>query len=545
MLLIQRAVAAPYGNARTFRGAIAAGILALAMATASPAQASVFDQSRSELVFTKAFRTIGERYLAPVDFHAMTLAALQALHGKDAGLRLVAQGGTLYLYISESVVGTYALPGSNEAEAWAALASQAAAGAHSHSTLLSEAGAEEIYELILDAALGTLDSFSRYSPPREARDHQAQRRGFGGIGIRFTRVDRGIRIEKVLPGTPAIDGDLREGDLVIAVGRKGLRGLTAEEVTDLLRGPIDSIVDLSVIRGNGEGPFPLALRRAQVIPPTVAIEADDGIVTARVSGFNGNTVPSLRRALVQQQHMHPDGLRGVILDLRGNRGGLLRQAVEMVDLFVPAGEIIATKGRHASSSRTYRASGEAIAVGVPMVVLINGHSASSAEIVAAALQDHHRALIVGTNSYGKGLVQTVVQLPNEGEMALTWSRVVTPSGYPLQGLGVLPTICTSADKAGLKWQFDRLREGSELEITRVLSEWRLVRDAQPAVLERLRAACPGPENAAIELEAAHSLLVEPGLIDRAIRMERGAPGPAATEVIGLPGEPEGERAAYH
>ncbi len=506
----------------------------LAGLPSAPAQAAAeFRQERAEWVFAKALRVIDERYLTRVDFAPLAVAGLQALQMRDPELRIENRGGALYLHADGSIVGTYQQPGGDDPAAWALLVADLAATAHRHSARLHETPEEDIYELVLDALLARLDGFSRYASPKEARDHQAMRRGFGGIGIRFTMAGRGITVRSVLPDTPAADAGIRTGDVIIAVDRRSVRGLAAADVTRLLRGPIGSTVDLTVVRANGEGPFATPLERARVIPPTVTVSARDGVLTAKVSGFNRNTVPSLRRAIIEQELVSPDGLRGLVLDLRNNRGGLLRQAVNMVDLFVPAGEIIGTRGRHANSSRTYRATGEAIAGGVPMVVLVNGNSASSAEIVAASLQDHHRALVVGTNSYGKGLVQTVVQLPNDGEMVLTWSKLVTPSGYPLQGLGVLPTICTSGDRAGLDWQLDRLRAGDELAITRVMARWRLVRNAAEDERERLRAACRGSGDAALYTTAARALLAEPLLLDRAIRMERGAPGPAAGEVLGL------------
>lgn len=492
-----------------------------------------FRQERAEWVFTKALRVIDERYLRPVDFTPLVVAGLQALQLRDPELRIEQRDDVLYLHVDGSIVGTYSLPENTGSDDWAMLIAELAATAHGRSARLGAASEEEVLELIFDALLSRLDGFSRYASPSEARDHQAMRRGFGGIGIRFTMNPRGILVRSVLPDTPAAAAGIAAGDTIIAVDRRSVRGLRAGDVTRLLRGPIDSTVDLTLVRANGEGPFPTPLTRAQVIPPTVTVSARNGVLTARVGGFNRNTVPSLRRAIVEHQLVSPDGLRGLILDLRDNRGGLLRQAVDMVDLFVPAGEIIGTRGRHASSSRTYRATGAAIATGVPMVVLVNGNSASSAEIVAASLQDHHRALLVGTNSYGKGLVQTVVQLPNDGEMVLTWSRLMTPSGYPLQGLGVLPTICTSGERDGLDWQFERLRAGDELAITRVMARWRLVRDAAEEERERLRAACRGGGDPDLELVAARALLAEPALLDRAIRMERGAPGPAAGEVLSL------------
>ncbi|MBI2979125.1 MAG: hypothetical protein HYY38_09990, partial [Rhodospirillales bacterium] len=213
-----------------------------------------------------------------------------------------------------------------------------------------------------------------------------------------------------------------------------------------------------------------------------------------------------------------DGMKGVILDLRGNPGGLLKQSVKVADLLLTQGQIISTRGRHADSIHYYEAGGRDLAFGMPVIVLVDGKSASAAEIVAAALQDRERAVVIGTSSFGKGSVQTVIRLPNDGEITLTWSRLYAPSGYLLHGLGVLPAICTSGVKEDAR-SVIRARMAQRAKTEEALNAWRLSSAFDDAKRGKLRESCPSQRRQDdLEIEMARQLLGDQALYAEALRL---------------------------
>ena len=260
----------------------------------------------------------------------------------------------------------------------------------------------------------------------------------------------------------------------------------------------------------------MPVRRERVIPNTVAMSIADDVGILKVDRFNAATATNLREAVQAVRRSVGRGLRGYVLDLRGNPGGLLDQAVAVADLFIARGKIITTEGRHPDSRQRFEASPDDIADGLPLVVLVDGRSASSAEVVAAALQDSGRAVVVGASSYGKGSVQTVTRLPNDGELFLTWSRIYTPAGYTLHRQGVQPTLCTSRpgqeDPAAL---LTDLRDG-RVRPAAQFAGWRARAADDEEALNQLREACPWKEHEPeLDLKVALRLLAEPALYQRA------------------------------
>jgi len=289
-------------------------------------------------------------------------------------------------------------------------------------------------------------------------------------------------------------------------------------VHELLRGPEDSRVTLTLRRGTGRSRA-VALHRALVAPNTVDMRRIERIVILRITAFNRMTQRRLTRLLVEAMADRSQPPRGFIIDLRGNRGGLLRQAVAVADVFLTDGPIMSTRGRHPDSSRDFEATSADLANGLPVVVLVDGRAASAAEIVAGALQDRRRAVVVGSTTLGKGLVQSVIRLPDDGDLILTWSRVVMPSGYPLQDLGVLPQLCTSLGAALLEAQLRALEQGRVL-MAPALASWRASRPGiGPAEVTALRNACPPAEGRDADLEAARWLLERPAPYSAALSAE--------------------------
>jgi carboxyl-terminal processing protease len=266
----------------------------------------------------------------------------------------------------------------------------------------------------------------------------------------------------------------------------------------------------------------LVLRRAHIVPPTVTYEINDGAAVIRLSGFNQDTAQSLGDILkTMARDARERRVKGAVLDLRANPGGLLDQAVAVADLFLRDGDIVSTLGRHPDSLQEFNASGVDLLDGLPITVLINGTSASAAEIVAAALQDRGRAVLVGTSTFGKGTVQTVMRLPNDGELTLTWARFHAPSGYTIDRLGVLPTICTSGASEDLDELVDALGKGMLKGVTD-LARRRAANGPSAAEQAFLQSVCPWqPEDRPydVELEVAKRLLRHPALYAGALALQ--------------------------
>ena len=301
--------------------------------------------------------------------------------------------------------------------------------------------------LIREAMTATtkqLDRNSRYADPEEARDNRFQRDGGGGIGITVERTDdKKILIRAVQDGSPSAKAGVQAGDQILAIDGESMVDRTLGDVVARLRGTVGAPVTLTVLRPAQGAELALNMKRGRIIPTTVTYERRGDVALIHLTGFNSATTDNLHAAIDKARAEIGKDMAGVIIDMRSNRGGLLDQAQTVSEMFINDGTIFSTQGRHPDSRRIYKSSSCRKATDVPIVVLMNGGSASAAEIVAAALQDRGRAVVVGTTSYGKGTVQTVVRLANEGELILTWSRLQAPSGYTWNELGVLPNICTS------------------------------------------------------------------------------------------------------
>lgn len=261
----------------------------------------------------------------------------------------------------------------------------------------------------------------------------------------------------------------------------------------------------------------MAISRALIVTPTVELSRRGDVAVIKLSGFNQGTARGMARALDQAEKDIGADLKGVVLDMRDNPGGLLDQAISVADLFLSSGRIVSTKGRHAHSMQVYDATGQDRSFKLPMVVLVNGRSASAAEIVAAALQDDSRAVIVGSNSYGKGTVQNLSPLPNDGELVLTWSYYHAPSGYSLHNLGVLPNVCTSGFRGTPEEALDRSNpEWARLPL--LMAAWRASAPTEGAKLDTMRANCPrSNEVRELELDVAFRLIHDQALYGRALQ----------------------------
>jgi carboxyl-terminal processing protease len=308
---------------------------------------------------------------------------------------------------------------------------------------VEEVDERELIEAAINGMLTSLDPHSSYLSPEDAEAMRVQTRGeFGGLGIEITQEDGWVKVVAPMDGTPADAAGIEPGDFITAVDGQSLMGLTLDEAVSLMRGPVGSEIVLTIVREGEERPFDLSIVRDTIRLTAVRARTEGETVVLRVTTFNDQTFPNLTEGLAQQIDAAGgiNEINGVVLDLRNNPGGLLNQAIYVADAFLEAGEIVSTRGRGDAVGERYNATPGDLVEGLPIVVLINGGSASASEIVAGALQDHRRAVLVGTQSFGKGSVQTVMPLAGEGAMRLTTALYFTPSGRSIQALGIAPDI---------------------------------------------------------------------------------------------------------
>lgn len=297
-------------------------------------------------------------------------------------------------------------------------------------------------ENALNGMLTGLDPHSSYMNAKSFKDMQIQTKGeFGGLGIEVNEEKGVIKVISPIDDTPAARAGIQPGDIITALDGKTVVGLSLNEAVDRMRGPPNSKIVLTIKRQSVEIPLELTLTRETIHIQVVKsrMERDD-IGYVRLSQFTEQADTGIRQAVKTLKAQNGGRLRGLILDLRNNPGGLLEQAVSVSSDFLDQGEIVSTRARHPEESQRWDAKGDDILRGAPLVVLINGGSASASEIVSGALQDHHRAILLGTRSFGKGSVQTVIPLPGNGAMRLTTARYYTPSGRSIQALGITPDV---------------------------------------------------------------------------------------------------------
>jgi carboxyl-terminal processing protease len=301
---------------------------------------------------------------------------------------------------------------------------------------------KDLVENAINGMLTGLDAHSSYMNAKAFQDMQVQTKGeFGGLGIEVTQDNGFIKVVSPIDDTPAARAGIKSGDLITAIDGKTVQGLSLNEAVDKMRGPPKSKIQLTLKREGMDKPLDVSLTRETIRIDVVKSRMEpDGIGYVRLSQFSERADPELKNAVRNLKQQNGGKLRGLILDLRNNPGGLLDQAVAVSSDFVDQGEIVSTRARHAEDSQRWNAKGSDVIAGLPLVVLVNGGSASASEIVSGALQDHHRAVLVGTRSFGKGSVQTVIPLPGNGAMRLTTARYYTPSGRSIQALGIEPDV---------------------------------------------------------------------------------------------------------
>ncbi|MBC7153079.1 MAG: S41 family peptidase [Rhodobacteraceae bacterium] len=308
---------------------------------------------------------------------------------------------------------------------------------------VEEVDPKDLIEAAINGMLTSLDPHSSYLPPKDFDAMQVQTRGeFGGLGIEVTQEEGFVKVVSPIDGTPAFDAGIKAGDFITHVDGASVLGLTLNQAVDLMRGPVGSEIVITVVREGTAEPFDVSIIRDTIKLTAVRSRVEGHTVVLRLTTFNDQTYSGLEEGLKKEVEAlgGMDNVNGFVIDLRNNPGGLLNQAIKVSDAFLDAGEIVSTRGRNPEDGERFNATPGDLTGGKPIVVLINGGTASASEIVAGALQDHRRAVVVGTKSFGKGSVQTVMPLRGDGAMRLTTARYYTPSGRSIQALGVSPDV---------------------------------------------------------------------------------------------------------
>ena len=299
---------------------------------------------------------------------------------------------------------------------------------------------KELIEAAISGMLTSLDPHSSFLNADNFQDMQVQTRGaFGGLGIEVTMENGLVRVVTPMDDTPAFRAGLEAGDLISHLDGEPVLGLTLSDAVDRMRGRVGEDIVLTILRGEQE-PFDVTVTRDVIRVQSVRWRTEGNVGYIRIASFTEQTTSGVKRAIDEIAAELGGDVIGFVLDLRNNPGGLLDQAVEVSDVFLEQGEIVSTRGRHEDLAQRYNADPDDLIEGLPLVVLINGGSASASEIVAGALQDHGRAVLLGTESFGKGSVQTIIPLGGQGAMRLTTARYYTPSGRSIQALGIEPDI---------------------------------------------------------------------------------------------------------
>ncbi len=494
----------------------------LALLPAGPASAEAaagFGTDLAAEIFATALAFLTPRTLEAVPLPEMTLWGLQGLAALDPDIAVT--GGTAREVAAETpkppappvrLVAPQRLlavpaPDPADAVAWGRLAAEIAEAAYESSAAVRRAGTQGVVQSFFDELFNHLDPYSRYLPPGAAEADRARRAGQASVGLTVALRGTLIVVEDVLEGGPAAAAGVRSGDIIVAVDGTVVRARDPASVAALINGAEKTEVALTLRPPHGRTRT-LRLVRALLPPQAVFADRQADLLVLRISLFNRGTGRRLAEMLDTYLNAERPP-RGVVLDLRGNRGGLLSQAVDAAGLLLGTGLVATTEGRDPAANRILTADGTDLAPGLPLVVMVDGRSASAAEVLAASLADDGRAVVVGSATLGKGQVQTVTTLPDGGELFVTWSRVLAPRGWPIQGLGVMPQLCTSLGTEALGRAMAALAAGMA-PMQAALARHHAARAPLPlAQMLEIRNACPAAEGTEADLRAARFLVENP------------------------------------
>jgi carboxyl-terminal processing protease len=470
-------------------------------ALAQPFDAGVLAATQAE-----AIDFMLPRALEPVTARQLTLWGLGGLGTLDPALAVASENTTITLLVRGHPALEVAPTGATPVD-WARAVQQVVTVAFAASAPIRRAGQSGVTRTLFEEMLAHLDPYSRYVPPIEAIGDRDRRVGHAGIGVTLAQRGSSVIVKDVVMGSPAAAAGIMAGDVLQWVNDRSAINRDRRMIEEALNGPEGTTVNLVWRNGDGQA-REATLTRVMVPPETVYWRREGDVVIVQVIGFSQTTDQHISQVIFDElRSARP--ISGIILDLRGNRGGLLQAAVATAGMFLPGGVIVRTAGRAPEANRVWVANGRELASGARIAVLVDGGTASAAEIVAAALADRGRAVVIGSSTFGKGVVQTIDPLPDGGELFLTWSRILAPRGWPLQSLGVLPQICTSRGEERLRQQLAFLASGRQ-ELEAALRVHRAARaPLTPDQIVAIREPCPAADPRPSDLAVARSLLDDP------------------------------------
>ncbi|PKR54470.1 S41 family peptidase [Thalassospira marina] len=465
----------------------------------SPVTLTDSDDDATEAVISQAIGLLGNRYIDPLLPEQLTINAIEGLEAIDPEISVSLTPEDILARYGKNTVVTLPLPDDDEtadenghihADIWAALVMDSLRTYRVYSPALRQASALEIQSRVIAGAIEGLDPYSRYENPNRAEISRDRREGYIGIGVDLIAGTGYPVVKKITENAPALKYGIHPGDQIISVDGTDLYNRSQLEVIDRLKGAPDSIAVLEINPTGSSLVRRLEVPRERIIARTVFPEIRNNVLIVEVRSFNNDTAAEIDQAIADAKIWSAGPLAGVILDLRGNRGGLLNQGVSVADAFLTSGPIGTTITRVPAAKHIFTSDDRDFTNGLPLVVLINGRTASSAELVAASLQDRGRAVLVGSTSFGKGSVQAINDLKNQGTITFTWSRLVAPSGYTFDRIGLHPAICTSEIGDHSPQQLISHAMDDKNALAKTMQAWRTVDFKNESSRAALRRACP-------------------------------------------------------
>ena len=473
-------------------------------AMAQPANG--FDADAFAAVQTEAIDFMLPRTLDPISAAQLAKWGLSGLTSIDPGLTAVVREANVNLLVHGRLVLNISASGSG-AVPWAEVAAKIVAAAFTASPTLRQIGQQTVTKLLFDEMLAHIDPYSRYLPPIEAVGDRDRRLGHAGIGVTLAQHGRSVAVREVVIGSPGAMAGIVPGDVIQWVNGHTALNRDREAVEALLNGPEGTEVRMGWVNRDGTTRG-ATLTRIMIPPETVFPRRSGDVEIIQVTGFSQTTEEHVLQ-VVRDSLKEPRPVTGVILDLRGNRGGLLRTAVATAEAFLSPGIVVRTSGRAPETNRVWKSGAGEFAKGVRLVVLVDGGTASAAEVLAAALADRGRAVVLGSSTFGKGVVQTIDPLPDGGELFLTWSRILAPLGWPIQSLGVMPQICTSLGDEAVQRQLAALANGSMPMAAAVTRHAAARAPLTPDQIVAIREPCPAADPREEDIATAQTLIGAP------------------------------------
>ncbi len=449
-------------------------------------------------VVTQALNLLGNRYIDPLLPEQLTVKAIDGLEMIDPEISVAITPDDLVARYGADQVAKLPLPDAEYADSnnhihsnmWVNLIMESLRTYRIYSPAIRQASALEIQSRLISGAIDGLDPYSRYETPSRAETSRDRREGYIGIGVDLIAGNGYPVVKTIVENAPALNYGIHAGDQIISVDGTDLYNHSRSDVIERLKGAPGSIAKLEINPTGSSLVRRLEVPRERIIARTVFAEIRNHVLIVEVRSFNNDTADEIEQAIADAKIWSSGPLVGVILDLRGNRGGILNQGVSVADAFLSNGPIGTTTTRVPAAKHNFTADARDFTNGLPLVVLINGRTASSAELVAAALQDRGRAVLVGSTSFGKGSVQAINDLRNQGSITFTWSRLVAPSGYTFDRIGLHPAICTSgiANQSPSALIAHEMQQKNQL--ANIMQAWRTVDFKNESERRALRKKCP-------------------------------------------------------